>query len=172
MNNKDNIELLVWDYIDGSLSEEDTVVIATLIKHDNNWNAVYSKLMCMHNELSELTMLSEPHIRFTKNVMEQIATEQVSFAKKVYVNPKIIKGIAAIILFTICTSVVYILTNTNWSFSSGSSTFTDLVSIKLPEINFERLSEGTFINGMIAINVILAMAFLDTFLSKKHINQS
>lgn len=172
MDNKDNIELLVWDYIDGNLSEEDTVVIATLIKNDNKWNAVYSELMCMHNELSEVTMLSEPHIRFTKNIMEQIATEQVSFAKKVYVNPKIIKGIAAIILFTICTSVVYILTNTNWSFSSGTSTFTDIVSLQIPNFNFESISGGTLINGMIGANVILAIALLDTFLSRKHINQS
>ena len=42
MHNEDNIELLIWDYIDGNLNEEERHAVDDQIKNDTRWGNVYT----------------------------------------------------------------------------------------------------------------------------------
>lgn len=172
MHNEENIELLIWDYIDGNLNEEERNAINYQIKNDTRWGNVYADFMSFNSQLSATNELTDPSLRFTKNVMEQIVSEQIVHTKKVYINPYIIKGIAAIFISTISIPIIYLLCNTNWSPSSNVSYFNNVKTLDLPKFNFDDIFNGSVLNIIICINVILILALLDTFLSRKNIHHS
>lgn len=172
MNNDDNIDVLVWDYIDGNLNEEQYKAIEHLIKNDARWGTVYADFMSFNTQLSTTSTISDPPLRFTKNVMEQIASEQLVHSKKVYINPFIIKGIASIFIITISISVLYLLSNTKWTYTSETSSFNLLNTINAPTFKLEAMFEGYFMNMIIFTNVVLVLALLDTFLTQKQNHHS
>ncbi len=172
MQNEENIELLIWDFIDGNLNEEDKNAVDYQIKNNTHWGAVYNEFMALNSQLSDTTTLSDPPLRFTKNVMEQIVSEEIVHTKKVYINPYIIKGITAIFISTITIPIIYLLYNTNWSRTSDVSYFDNLKYVDLPKLNVDGIFSSSVLNIIICVNVILVLALLDTFLSRKHIHHS
>jgi hypothetical protein len=172
MHNEDNIELLIWDYIDGNLNEEERNAVDYQIKNDTHWGNVYTEFMSLNSQLSATNELTDPPLRFTKNVMEQIVSEQIVHTKKVYINPYIIKGIAAIFISTITIPIIYLLYNTNWSHASDVSYFDNLKYVDLPKLNVDSIFSSSVLNIIICVNVILLLALLDTFLFRKNIHQS
>jgi hypothetical protein len=166
MQNEENIELLIWDYIDGNLNEEERNAVDNQIKNDTRWGNDYADFLSFNSQLSATNELTDPPLRFTKNVMEQVVSEQIVHTKKVYINPYIIKGIAAIFIFTILIPVIYLIYNTNWSHTSDVSYFDSLKYVDLPKLNFDDVFSGSVLNIIICVNVILVLALLDTFLSR------
>ncbi len=64
------------------------------------WKSKYDELMSIH-ELLQKEELEMPSLRFTKNVMEEIAQYQVAPATKNYINKNVIRGITAFFLIMI-----------------------------------------------------------------------
>src|SRR5690349_8004057 len=86
----EGMEARLWAYIDG-LSEEASL-IEKLVAENREWKEKYAELLDVH-QLMGATELEEPSLRFTKNVMEEIARYQIAPATKEYINKKIIWGI-------------------------------------------------------------------------------
>src|ERR1700685_2603023 len=71
------MEQIIWEYIDGICSPDQKAIIALHLAEDPVWQRKYSELMGIH-DLLQKEELDMPSLRFSKNVMEEIAQYQVA----------------------------------------------------------------------------------------------
>ena len=153
------IESRLWEYIDGHSKEKD--VIEQLIETNRQWKEKYSELLEVH-QLMQSSELEEPSMRFTKNVMEQIAKFHIAPATKSYINKKIIWGIASFFILLFASFVIYSFGQMEWG-AKGDSNF----SIDLNKVDYSRIFSNTYVNIFMMINVVLGLVLLDRFLAAK-----
>jgi hypothetical protein len=161
MNMQRNIEERLWDYIDGISSTEERSVINKLLQTDAEWKDKYNNLL----EVSQLLLSSElesPSLRFSKNVMEEIARLHIAPATKSYINKKIIWSIGFFFIAMIIGFLIYGIGQTDWT-TGQSNTVTD----KLNKIDFSKFFSNTWVNVLLMINVILGLFLLDNYLGNK-----
>lgn len=156
-----NMELRLWDYIDG-ISEE-SFIIEKLIAENVDWRAKYNELLEIHS-LVNATELEQPSLRFTKNVMEEIARLQIAPATKKYINQKIIWGIAAFFITVIVGFLIYGLSQINWS-SAGSNT--SPMGVDFSRVDYSVFFNNNYVNVFMMLNVILGLLLLDRYLNMK-----
>ncbi|WP_121355301.1 hypothetical protein [Flavisolibacter nicotianae] len=161
MEHSDDMELRLWEYIDG-LSQEPSV-IERLIAENAEWRAKYAELMEVH-QLVQSTALEEPSLRFTKNVMEEIARLQIAPATKQYINTKIIWGIAAFFLTVIVGFLVYGFAQVDWSAGNSNG---NPMGVDFTSVDYGKMFNNTFVNLFMMANVILGLMLLDRFLNMK-----
>src|SRR3954465_9654687 len=94
------MEQRLWEYIDGISPIEERSVVETLIRENAQWRTLYQELLQVHQSLTDID-LEQPSMRFTKNVMEEIAKHHIAPATKAYINKKVIWGIAAFFILSI-----------------------------------------------------------------------
>src|SRR5437868_14200161 len=102
----EDIELKIWDYIDGTVPATERSAIEKLIAENALWRNKYHELLQVH-ELINATELEQPSLRFTKNVMEEIAKYHIAPATRNYINKKIVWGIAIFFITVIVSFLVY-----------------------------------------------------------------
>jgi hypothetical protein len=114
--------------------------------------------------------LDAPSMRFTLNVMDEIARYQVAPATKSYINKNIIRGIGGFFLSLIIGLLIYIFARVKWS-SAGSS------SVKLPSVDLglDKLDFGKFFTSLpvtlfMLIAVVLGLVLLDMYLQQKKVS--
>ena len=90
MNTQQPMEDRLWDYIDGLSSPAERSAVETLIAANQEWRRKYRELLDVHQLLAG-SELEEPSMRFSKNVMEEIARHHVAPATTTYVNKNIIQ---------------------------------------------------------------------------------
>lgn len=150
----------LWEYIDGTSTPDERAVIEQLLATDPVWQAKYTELLEVH-QLMQSTELEEPSMRFTKNVMDDIARMQIAPATKTYINKNIIRGITICFLLMIVGFLVYGIAQTNWQTSDDSY---------LPDfgkVNYSKFFNNTYMNIFMMINVVLGLFLLDRYLSNK-----
>ena len=91
----------------------------------------------------------QPSMRFSKNVMDVIEGMEVAPVSKRYVNPLVIKGIAAVLILCILISIFVVFT------AAGS----------LPEYT-NKLPQH-FSLYLLGINIVLLMILVERWLSSK-----
>jgi hypothetical protein len=112
------MDILLWEFIDGSCNESEKTAIEKLIAENIEWKAKYHELLEVH-QLIGATDLDAPSMRFTKNVMEEIAKNHIAPATNQYINNKIIWGIAAFFITVIVSFVIYGFSQVDWSVPQG-----------------------------------------------------
>lgn len=153
----------LWEYIDGSGNEATRLRITQLIETDALWKETYNQLMEVHNSISAVIETGQPSLRFTRNVMDAVAGIDILPATRRYINPAIMKGMAAFFIIPVILLISYCLFSINW-LSPSLGYFS---GIKRESIHLERLFSSTFFNTAIAINVILGLVITDLLLRKK-----
>lgn len=164
----DAMELRLWDYLDGTSHEP--AAIERLLAENARWKAKYAELLDIH-QLVNATELDQPSLRFTKNVMEEIAKTQIAPAAKKYINKKIIWGIAAFFATVIASFLGYGFSQVKWS--NGNSTSNPL-GVDISNFDFRVLFSNGFVNLFLMLNVMLGLLLLDQYLNwkkKKLINR-
>jgi hypothetical protein len=156
-----NIEIRLWEYIDG-FSEERSV-IENLIKENSEWKTKYAELLDVH-QLMARTELEQPSLRFTKNVMEEIARYQIAPAAKKYINTKIIWGIAAFFITILVGFLTYGFSQVDWS-AAGSEN--SPIGIDLGAVDYSRMFSNSIVNGFMMVNILLGLLLLDRYLTSK-----
>ena len=164
MDNQNDIEVRLWEYIDGLSSNEEKTVIEKLVSENAEWKAKYHELLEVHQSLN-LVELEEPSLRFTKNVMEEIAKYQIAPATKTYINSKVIWGIGIFFLTMIVGFLVYGIGQIDWT-TAGDSKST--LGVDLTKIDYSQLFNSNLMNGVMMLNVVLGLVLLDRFLSNKN----
>lgn len=156
-------EQRLWDYIDGLSTPSEKTVIAKLLEANAEWQAKYRELLEVH-QLMQSSELEQPSLRFTKNVMEEIARLQIAPATSTYINKNIIRGIGIFFITTIIGFLVYGFgqLNIDWS-SQGNST----IPVDLGKVNFSRFFNNTWINAFMIVNIVVALFLLDRYLANK-----
>jgi len=161
MNTQRDIEERLWEFIDGHSSLEEKTVIERLLQTDTEWKAKYSELLEV-NEMLQSSELEAPSMRFTKNVMEEIAKMHIAPATKSYINKRIIWGIGLFFMTMLVAILVYGFSQMDWS-TGESSAITD----KLSKIDYTKFFNNTWVNAFMMINVLLGLVLLDNYFSNK-----
>ena len=156
------IEDRLWNYIDGTAAATEKTVIERLLESDAVWEAKYHELLEI-NELLKSSELEAPSLRFSKNVMEEIAKLHIAPATKSYINKKIIWGIGFFFIALIVGFLIYGFGQMNFNAGGEESTLTK----NLNKVDFSKFFNNTWVNAFMMINVVLGLLLLDNFLSNK-----
>src|SRR5579862_360185 len=84
------MEKLIWDFIDDRCGPEEKDFVIKQLAEDQHWKHSYLKLLGIHDLLKK-DELEKPSLRFSKNIMEEIASYQVAPAAKSYINKNVIR---------------------------------------------------------------------------------
>lgn len=163
MNTQLNMEERLWDYIDANNKPEEKQFIEEMISSNASWKSKYAELLEVHQLMQEHLQLDEPSMRFTQNVMEDIAKYHIAPATKSYINKKIIWGIGGFFLVMFIGMIVYGIGQIDWSSGNSGSG----MPIDLSKVDYSRLYNNTYTNVFLMINVVLGLMLLDMYLGKK-----
>ena len=160
----------LWDYIDGISSPAERSAIDELLAANLEWQQKYRELLNVH-QLLNASELDAPSMRFTKNVMEEIARHHVAPATKTYINKNVIRGIGAFFLTLIVGLVTYILSQFKWSATGNGSFFVpksaNLNLERLNNVNVSKAFNSTYITVFMLIAVVMGFMLLDMYLQRK-----
>jgi hypothetical protein len=162
MEDKDSIEVRLWAYIDGNSDAAENEAVSALIAYDPMWSAHYEALLDLNAAILNGLELEQPPVRFTKNVMELVADVKIAPAINGYINPSIIKGIAAFFVISIVLVLGYCVSTINWHNTASALRLPD---IQLPDMS--RQYNNMFINIAIGVNVVLGLLLADMMLRKR-----
>jgi hypothetical protein len=161
MEQHEEMEMQIWEYIDNTCDNAARQRISILLAQDVAWREKYDGLLALHSGISESLEMEQPSMRFTKNVMEAVAGVHMAPATKKYINKAVIRGIAAFFIITIGLSVGYAIATADWHFRS----FRHSHGVKSDELGF--LFNSNVFNLFVAINVVLALLLVDKLLRKR-----
>ena len=159
------MEKLIWEYIDGHCSAAEKAVISLHLAEDPVWRNKYTELMSIH-EMLQKEELEMPSLRFTKNVMEEIAQYHVAPATKNYINKNVIRGIMAFFLIMIGGLFIYFIGQIHWS-NNSTNNLIPAYSLDANKLNWSKLLNNSYVNIFIGINVILGLILLDKYMQGK-----
>jgi len=162
-----NVEARLWNYIDGSCSEDEQKAIAILIVQDEVYRRKYQELLSFEQEFSKMEA-EEPPMAFTYNVMEGIRAEYAQKPLKAVINKRIIKGIAAFFILTIVVLVVLVLSTLHLSPVNFSGHLP--VNLKLPDMK-NYINGPTVIKAFLFFDLVLALYFIDAYLRKRSVSK-
>ena len=169
MNTEQPMEDRLWNYIDGLASPAEKSAIEALLTVNREWQDKYNQLLNVHR-LLDSSGLDEPSMRFTRNVMEEIARFHVAPATKTYINKNIIRGIGAFFLTMILGLTVFVLTRFQWTGGSSGNVATaeiDLGLSKLKSVDVSKAFNGAYVTVFMLIAVIMGFILLDLYLQRK-----
>lgn len=165
MDTNQNMQERLWDYIDGLSSTAERSAIESLIADNAEWKHTYQELLGAHQAINS-TELEEPSLRFTKNVMEEIARYQVAPATRQYINKYVIRSIGAFFLLMIAGFFIYILGQFKWS-ATNSATLLPEYNINADRLNWGKILSSSYANIFVMVMVILGLVLLDTYLQRR-----
>ncbi|MCD6063505.1 MAG: hypothetical protein K0R82_1416 [Flavipsychrobacter sp.] len=155
----EDMDMQLWEYLDGSCSETERQRIAQLISSNEVWRTKYDELQSMQTELTGMET-HHPSMRFTANVMDNIAGAKVAVATARYLNDWVVKGIAAFFLLMLASAVVYSIIGANWAGSNAGT-------LDIPTfINSDALT------GLMFVNIILSLMIIDKLVNKRRIQKT
>jgi len=171
MNKQQTSEERLWDYIDGISSPQEKTVIEPLTQTAGEWKDKYYELLDVQ-QLLQSTELEAPSMRFTKNVMEEIAKLHIAPATRNYINKRIIWGIAAFFITIIVGFLVYGFGQIDWTVQGDSGLNVDLSKVDfskvdLSKVDYSKMFNNNLVNAFMMLNVILGLFLLDRFLANK-----
>jgi hypothetical protein len=161
MNEQQNIEDRLWNYIDGTAAASEKTVIEKLLETDAAWKTKYHELLQV-NELLKSSELDSPSLRFSKNVMEEIAKLHIAPATKTYINKKIIWGLAFFFIALVVGFLIYGFGQMN--FNTGEET---TLTKNLNKVDLSKFFNNTWVNVFMMINVVLGLFLLDNYFTSK-----
>ena len=156
-----NIEERLWEYIDGQSSVDEKTTIEKLLETSRQWHEKYHELLEVQ-QLLQSTELEAPSMRFTKNVMEEIAKYHIAPATKTYINNKIIWGIGAFFIILIVGFLIYGFGQVDWNAKGDTN-----LPVNLNKVDFSKFFSNTYVNIFMMINVVLGLMLLDRYLASK-----
>jgi hypothetical protein len=159
------MEKLIWEYIDGYCNPDEKAVVARHLAEDPEWQIKYNELMRIH-ALLQKEELEMPSLRFTKNVMEEIAQYHVAPATKNYINKNVIRGITAFFLIMIGGLFIYFIGQLHWT-THSTGTLLPSYNLDAGKLNWSKLLNNTYVNIFIGINAILGLILVDKYLQGK-----
>lgn len=157
------MEARLWAYIDSLCPDNERAAIEQLISEQAAWQAKYRELLEVHQMISS-TQLEEPSMRFTRNVMEEIAKLQIAPAARKYINQKIIWGIAGFFISVIAGFLIYGVSQIDWSTSSGEGT---IGGIDFTRVDYSSMFNNNFVNAFMMLNMVLGLMLFDRYLAQR-----
>jgi hypothetical protein len=161
LGEEDEMEQRLWPYLDGTADQEEQSLIQRLVAEDAAWKAKYQELLSLKTMMQDAE-LEQPSMRFTKNVMEEIAKLHVAPAAKKYINNRIIWGIGFFFIALLVGTLVYGI-GEMFSTPGEASRF----SKKIENVDFSRFFNNNVVNALMMVNVVIGLFLFDNYLSNQ-----
>ncbi|MEI8279995.1 MAG: hypothetical protein WCG87_09545 [Bacteroidota bacterium] len=168
MENIEDIDLQIWEYLDASCDASSMARIADLIVTNAQWQQRHTEIAAFHKRIAQHCEPDMPSMRFTKNVMDVIVHTDIAPATKTYINRNIVKGIAAFFILLIAGTTIYALSVTDYS--NGISN--PALPFNIKDLKLVAILNNRFLNILILINVLLGLVLLDSWLRKPRSNKA
>ncbi|MDX2048115.1 MAG: hypothetical protein SFU87_15095 [Chitinophagaceae bacterium] len=159
----EGMEQRLWDYIDGDIPANEKNLVEELLLTDENWQSKYRELLDIQQMLKSAET-EQPSMRFTKNVMEEIARYKIAPATRSYINKKIIYGITGFFLIILGAFMIYAFTQVNWSSEGSSSLPVDFSKVNL---DWGKYINSTTLNIFFMLDAVIGLFLLDRYLTKR-----
>ena len=156
-----NREERLWNYIDGTATPAERSLVEDLLAKDAEWKAAYGQLLEIQAALHNAE-LESPSMRFTQNVMDEIARTNISPAINRYINKRIVWGIGGFMILMVLGFIIYGLGQADWT-TSDKQSWMD----KLGSVNVGELFSNTAVNIFMMVNVVIGLVLFDAYLSVK-----
>jgi hypothetical protein len=157
------VEEKLWNYIDGSCTDEEQKSISALIDTDEAYQLKYHELLQLNTEFSAIE-LDEPSMAFTYNVMEAIRTETAQKPLKAAINKRIIWGVGAFFILSITVLLILVMASINWQ-AIGQSSVQAPVQFQMPPL--QDYINGNVMRGFVFCDIVLGLFVVDAYLRKK-----
>ncbi len=159
-----NIEERLWNYVDGSCSNEEKIAIAHLIATDEAYQQAYQEILAFDQELQTSIEIEMPPMAFTYKVMESIRAEEAAKPLKATIDTRIIKVIAGFFIVTIAALLIFALASTDWS--AGTTAKVNIpVKVSLPEV--KNYFNGSMLKGFLFFDVVFGLFLFDAYLRRR-----
>jgi len=98
---KERDDLLIWQFVDGTISDDDRIFVSQKIQDDQEWSKHHQGVLEVHQQLEQLTW-QKPSPDFTEKVIEKVKvakiyTEPID-AKSIWGKTYLVAQILALIL--------------------------------------------------------------------------
>lgn len=160
------IEEKLWNYIDGTCSDEERKAIKILIAQDEVYRRKYEELLALNQEFSKMEP-DEPPMAFTFNVMEAIRAENAQQPLKAGINKRVIKSISGFFIVSIALLLIYMLSTVHLTPVNISGHVPD--SLRLPDIK-NYLSKPV-LEGFLFFDTVLGLFLFDGWLRRKDVSK-
>jgi len=161
------IEEKLWNYIDGTCSEEERKAIDILIAQDEVYRRKYEELLALNQEFSKME-LDEPPMAFTYNVMEAIRAEHAQQPLKASINKRIIKVISGFFIVSIALMLIMVISSVHTGGTANISVHLP-DSLRLPDIK-NYLSKPV-LEGFLFFDIVLGLFLFDAWLRRKSVSK-
>jgi hypothetical protein len=160
------IEEKLWNYIDGTCSDEESKAINILIAEDEVYRRKYEELLALNQEFFNME-LDEPPMAFTYNVMETIRAQSAQQPLKAGINKRIIKGISGFFIISIALLLILTISNMHTSPANISVHLPD--SVRLPDI--KNYLGKPVLEGVLFFDIVLGLFLFDAWLRRKNVSK-
>lgn len=155
------MEQRIWQFLDGTAGQEERSIVEQLVQEDAAWKTKYQELLGL-NELLKGAELDQPPMRFTKNVMEEIARLHVTPAAKKYINNRIIWGIGIFFITMLIGTLVY-----GFSQMLSSPGEATEISKNIERFDISRFFNSNLMYALMMVNVVIGLFFLDNYFNSQ-----
>lgn len=159
------MEERLWAHIDGEGSAAERGAIDRLLAEDRAWRDRYAELLELNRMLQAETELESPSLRFTRNVMEEIARQQIAPATRNYINKRVIWGIGGLFGLLLLGFLIYAVGSINWSAPAAPGTS---IGESLAKADYSRVWSNDWVNLVLMGNVLLGLLLFERFLARKN----
>ncbi len=166
METQHNMDDRLWDYLDGRGNAAERSSIEELIAQNSAWKEKYRELLDVH-ALMQGSELDMPSMRFSKNVMEEIAKLHIAPATRTYINNKIIWGLTLFFVTVLIGFLIYGFGQVNWSGGSSGPITQELNKLNTGKLDFSKFFNNSWVNGFMMMNMVLGLFLLDQYLTRK-----
>ena len=160
---EEEIEFQIWQYIDGTCTGTEHDRIAALIVTHAAWKRKHKELAALNESLSETFEAEVPSMRFSKNVMDRIATTPLARPSKKYINLGVIRSITVLFAAAFALILVCVIVAAKQN-SPATSSFSRLNAVRF---DLAALLNSPMFNLLIALNIVLALVFLDAVIRRR-----
>lgn len=158
---QEEIEIQLWDYIDGTCSEADEQRISLLITTDKTWHDTYIELLTTDHDFRNNLTTATPALNFTDSILQQLPAQKKTVKGKGLLNISI-KTISYFFITAVLAATSYTIFNTDWQFKKSSNLS---FNINIPEPQIHISNTTLLITAFIAIILLLLLA--DNIFRKK-----
>lgn len=163
MEQREAIEMLFWEVIDGHAGEAEQARAKALMDASAANRALYRELQALHKAAGNAEQ-EQPSLRFSRNVMEAIARTEPARPVKKYYNPWILGALGLVFALLIGVQAVPLLKEIGKSRSTSSM---------LPSPDWSRFSDwlGAYSGYAIFLVVPVVLLLLDALIKKRRLHE-
>jgi len=164
-------EELLWNYIDGSCSEEERAQIEQALKTDPELKKALAERMALHQALQKIEA-EEPSMRFVTNIMERLPDIRFKFSLPPLVSPQLKRRflLGTLSVFTLIIALVFSLPEGQSTADGGATTDIGVVSFWVEWSTSLVNSPITLMVASVSLSFIIIM-YLDRFLKKQFLSK-